>query len=145
MTTARHLSVLTLAVALTTTACGETRTYPGADPTWREPGSYTYTLAAESQVLAGTFRITVRNGKVTAVTAPDPDSRRQAAYAELPTIGALLSRLKTARANGADTAAVEYAPGGRPTRVVLDEDRNAVDDEATYVISAFSPAGAGPG
>lgn len=134
--TARPLHLLALAVALTTTACGETPDHTGVyDPTWREPASYTYTLIAQSQVLAGTFHLTVRDGRVTSATGPDLGS-----HSELPTIGALLDRLATARANDADTATVEYAPDGRPSRIVLDEDKNAIDDEATYVISAFRPS-----
>ncbi|WP_416972461.1 DUF6174 domain-containing protein [Streptomyces sp. 4F14] len=133
--TARPLHVLALAVALTTTACGESPDHTGADPAWREPASYTCTLDAESQVLAGTFHLTVRDGRVTSATGPG-----QSAHAELPTIGVLLTHLETARANDADTATVEYAPDGHPTRIVLDEDRNAIDDEATYVISAYRPS-----
>jgi hypothetical protein len=152
----RFVSAAALAGALlwTTTACGfPTSAEPaegrepsaeGSEPTtpWQEPASYAYTLTSTTQVLAGTFRVKVRDGRVTETVGLDEDSRLQIQEppAEVPTIGELLERLDQARNDDAHTAEAEYAADGHPVRIVLDWAKNAVDDEALYVISAYEPA-----
>ncbi|MFM9454664.1 DUF6174 domain-containing protein [Streptomyces europaeiscabiei] len=108
---------------------------------WHEPASYVYTLTSTSQVLAGTFRVTVRDGKVAEAVGLDDDSRWMAEQGpdRIPKIGDLLDRLEKAWDEQADTAEVEYAPDGRPSRITLDLDENAIDDEAEYVISGYEP------
>lgn len=114
--------------------------------TWVEPASYVYTLTATTDVLAGTFRVEVRNGAVTKAVGLDEDSRRQVReHAETPTLGELLKRLDRARKDNAETAEVEYAADGHPVLISLDWDKNAIDDEALYAISAYEPAPAGQG
>ncbi|QNP72254.1 hypothetical protein IAG44_24450 [Streptomyces roseirectus] len=136
MPAVRLLPPATLLLLLTT-ACASAPARTGPDTTpWREPSSYAYTLVSDTQVLAGTFRITVRDARVTAATGLD-DKRL---LPQLPTIGDLLTRLREARERDADTADIEYAPDGRPTRLVLDDSKNAVDDEATYTITAYTAA-----
>ncbi|MFI6622664.1 DUF6174 domain-containing protein [Streptomyces sp. NPDC050528] len=112
-----------------------------AETTWEEPASYDYTLTSATQVLAGTFRVQVRDGTVAQVTGIDADSRRQSRElpGQVPTMGELLKRLDQARRDHADTAEAEYAADGHPLRITLDEDKNAVDDEALYVISSYDP------
>ncbi|MDX3619532.1 DUF6174 domain-containing protein [Streptomyces europaeiscabiei] len=109
--------------------------------TWHEPASYVYTLTSTSQVLAGTFRVTVRDGKVAEAVGLDDDSRWMVEQGpdRIPKIGELLDRLEKAWDEQADTAEVEYAPDGRPSRITLDQDENAIDDEAEYVISGYEP------
>jgi hypothetical protein len=111
--------------------------------TWKEPASYTYTLTSSEQVLAGTFRVTVRDGNVVRVVGLDDSSRQmlQQTAREVPKIGGLLGRLEQARRDQADTAEVRYAADGHPLRIALDRDKNAIDDEALYVISGYEPAG----
>ncbi|MEV6837150.1 DUF6174 domain-containing protein [Streptomyces sp. NPDC051133] len=155
---ARFLSAAAVAATLTclTTACeagtsppseiagGRERGHAGAQHTtrWKEPASYTYTLTSTSDVLAGTFRVEVHGGKVTNAVGLDEDSRRQVrdARVPVPTIGELLKRLEKARSDGADTAEAQVAADGHPLRISLDGDKNAIDDEALYVISAYEPA-----
>ncbi|GGQ53221.1 DUF6174 domain-containing protein [Streptomyces asoensis] len=114
----------------------------GPERTWQEPAAYTYTLTSSTQVLAGTFRVEVRDGKVVGVAGADADSRRQALdpHTEIPTIGKLLETLDRARAEHAHTAEADYADDGRPLRIVLDRDENSIDDEALYTISSYEPA-----
>ncbi|MHC5903436.1 DUF6174 domain-containing protein [Streptomyces sp. S6] len=134
MTATRLLPAAALTFILTTACATPHSSHTGADTTsWREPPSYTYTLVSRTQVLHGTFHLTVRNHRATSAT-PLPD---HVPASQLPTIGALLTRLRTARHDNADTADIEYAPDGRPTRIVLDDDRNAIDDEETYLITNF--------
>ncbi|MEV0172855.1 DUF6174 domain-containing protein [Streptomyces sp. NPDC050803] len=123
---------------------GEADPEPSATA-WTEPASYAYTLTSTEQVLPGRFRVTVRDGEVAEAVGLDGDSRRVVAQlpgrtSRVPTIGQLLDRLEKARNERADTAEAEYAADGRPSRITLDWDENAIDDEAQYVISAYTPA-----
>ncbi|AWT41200.1 hypothetical protein DMT42_01925 [Streptomyces actuosus] len=98
-------------------------------------------------MLWGTFQVSVRDGKVTKAVGLDADSRRalrEGPGDRIPTIGGLLARLDRARTDGADTAQADYAPDGRPERITLDPDTNAIDDEAEYIISAYVPQPAQP-
>ncbi|MFJ3308775.1 DUF6174 domain-containing protein [Streptomyces sp. NPDC086549] len=110
---------------------------------WKEPATYTYTLSSTEgeRALIGTFRVTVRGGKVAEAVGLDEESRAVVHRSSgiVPTIGDLLKELGQARREGADTAEAEYATDGHPLRVTLDWDKNAVDDEARYVISAYEP------
>ncbi|MEU1409129.1 DUF6174 domain-containing protein [Streptomyces sp. NPDC005728] len=131
------------------TACGSTsgtdsNTSKKNEPktTWNEPDSYDYKLTMSTSVLAGAFRVTVRDHKVTKAVGLDADSRRAGKQipGEVPTIGGVLKLWEQARRDGADTAEAEYAADGHPVRVSLDWDKNAIDDEAVYVISSYEPA-----
>ena len=134
------------ALLCATTACGSSAPSGSAEAnepktTWEEPASYSYMLTSTTQVLAGTFRVKVRDGRVTEVVGVGEDARRQVQDlpGEVPTIGELLTRLEKARSDKADTAEAEYAADGRPVRITLDWDKNAIDDEALYVISSYDP------
>ncbi|MGW2237885.1 DUF6174 domain-containing protein [Streptomyces sp. NPDC001759] len=132
-------------VLCATAACGsgelKSATAPST-PAWQEPESYDYTLTSATSVLAGTFRVKVRDGEVVEAVGLDKDSKRQAhqVLSEVPTIKELLRELVKARGDDADTADAEYAADGRPLRITLDWDKNAIDDEAMYVISSFRVA-----
>ncbi|MFE0509531.1 DUF6174 domain-containing protein [Streptomyces sp. NPDC058964] len=134
-----------------TGACGGTPE-PGAAPShrapqvraaWKEPADYAYTLSstAGERALIGTFRVTVRGGKVVKAVGLDEESRRVVRRSPgiVPTIGALRAELERARRDEADTAEAEYAADGHPLRITLDWDESAADDEARYVISAYEP------
>ncbi|WP_405613405.1 DUF6174 domain-containing protein [Streptomyces sp. NBC_00076] len=129
-----------------TAACGSSKSAESTEPnepmsTWEEPASYSYTLTSSTQVLAGTFRVKVRNGKAAEVVGLDEDSRRQAQDlpGDVPTIGELLKTLNRARSEDADTAEADYAADGHPLRISLDWDKNSIDDEALYTISSYEP------
>ncbi|MGC0327656.1 hypothetical protein RKD23_000646 [Streptomyces sp. SAI-170] len=138
----------------TTAACGtetEAASTKGSEAvaaqsrtTWKEPASYVYTLESTEgeQALIGTFRITVRDHKVTRARGLDESGRRVVKDLpdQVPTIGALLGELEQARKEDADQAEATYAPDGHPERIVLDWDTNALDDESHYVISGYAPS-----
>jgi hypothetical protein len=111
---------------------------------WEEPSSYTYTLKSSEgeRALLGTFRVTVRDGKVVEAVGLDESGRRVARQLPdaVPTIGDLLKELEQARRDKADTAEVKYAADGHPMQISLDWEKNAIDDEALYVISTYEPA-----
>lgn len=121
----------------------ETKPSTRSGTAWREPAAYTYTLHSTEgeRALIGTFRVTVRAGKVAKAVGLDEESRRVVRRSPgiVPTIGGLLKELEQARRDDADTAEAEYAADGHPLRIRLDRDENAVDDEARYVISAYEP------
>lgn len=110
---------------------------------WKEPASYVYTLTSSEgeRSLIGTFRVTVRDGKVAKAVGLDESARGvvKGAPEEVPTIRGLLDRLSRAHHEGADTAEAEYAPDGHPVRITLDPEKNTVDDEESYVISGYQP------
>lgn len=114
---------------------------------WQEPAAYSYTLRSSGgeRTLLGAFRVSVRDGAVVGAVGLDDTARRVVAGTPeaVPTIGQLLAELERARRAGAATAGADYADDGHPVRIVLDEDDNAVDDEARYDISAYAPAGRG--
>ncbi|MEW2116403.1 DUF6174 domain-containing protein [Streptomyces sp. NPDC005474] len=110
---------------------------------WKEPASYVYTLTSSEgeRSLLGTFRVTVRDGKVAKAVGLDESARGavERAPEDVPTIKGLLGELARAREEGADTAEAEYAPDGHPVRITLDPEKNTVDDEESYVISGYKP------
>jgi hypothetical protein len=92
-------------------------------------------------LLIGTFTMTVADGKVTKVIRKDgtlPETKPE----NFPTLSDLLDEYSTARQNGADVAKLEVDPAdGHPTKIDLDPIKNAIDDEACYVISNYTPRG----
>lgn len=134
-------AVLIATTAWTAVSCADpaapSATTAPTTTAWQEPASYVYTLHSREQVLWGSFRVTVRDGEVTAAVGLDADSRRalrEGPGERIPTIGDLLQRLDEARREHADTAEADYAADGRPERITLDPDRNAIDDEAQYLV-----------
>lgn len=111
---------------------------------WQEPASYSYTLRSSEgeRALLGAFRITVRDGAVAKAVGLDDSGRRlvEGAPDAVPTIGELLDELEQARQDDADTAEAQYAADGHPVSISLDWEKNAIDDEARYVISAYEPS-----
>ncbi|MFI7409703.1 DUF6174 domain-containing protein [Streptomyces sp. NPDC049627] len=110
---------------------------------WQEPASYTYTLRSSEgeRALLGAFRITVRDGAVVKAEGLDDSGRRlvEDMPDAVPTIGQLLGELEQARRDDADTAEAQYAADGHPVSISLDWEKNAIDDEARYDISAYEP------
>ncbi|WP_055532706.1 DUF6174 domain-containing protein [Streptomyces graminilatus] len=163
MASVRSLSCVVLVAGLmgAVAGCGgdSEASVPGADPSapspsptssfssfaesWAEPASYVYTLTSSEgeRSLIGTFRVTVRDGRVAKAVGLDESARAavRRAPGEVPTIGGLLDELARARDEGADTAEAEYAPDGHPVRITLDPEKNTADDERSYVISAYQP------
>lgn len=149
MTTARTLAFTTLAVTLAwaTAACGDGSSSSSSsapmssEGNWREPPSYTYTLESSEgeRSLTGVFEVTVQDGEVTEAVGRDESARRVVKQlpGEVPTIGDLLAEAREAQKDDADTVDIDHMPDGRPIRISLDWDENAIDDEALYVISDY--------
>ncbi|MET7724601.1 hypothetical protein [Streptomyces mirabilis] len=60
-------TVVLVGVLCAATACGSSASSGSVEAnepktTWEEPASYAYTLTSTTQVLAGTFRVKVRDG-----------------------------------------------------------------------------------
>jgi hypothetical protein len=143
-TTARPLLALAASTALALTGCGlaSGSTTP-ADDTWKEPDSYAFTLESTcgERDLIGTFRLTVVDGMVTAAEGRDePGTRllRQREPHQLPTLVGLVNEARQAQRDGADVVETQVDPADRhPTKISIDYDREAMDDEACYTISDF--------
>lgn len=140
----RALAFTALAVTLmwATAACGEDAPAAKAfEPDWDEPSSYTYTLesAEGERALIGRFEVTVKDGEVVSSEGLDESGRRvvEELPDQVPTIGELLEEVKAARKDDADKVEVDYASDGHPTRISLDWDENAIDDEAEYAITDY--------
>ncbi|MFE5402538.1 DUF6174 domain-containing protein [Streptomyces sp. NPDC056580] len=123
-------------------------THPALTNAWREPSAYTYTLRSTGgeRALTGSFRVSVRAGKVVRAAGLDAESRAAVRRSPtlVPTIGTLLRELERARREGADRADAQYASAGYPRRITVDWSADAVDDEVQYEISDYTPGAAGP-
>ncbi|MGV9454506.1 DUF6174 domain-containing protein [Streptomyces sp. NPDC003635] len=149
---ARALSAAVLGGALLsmTAACGSEEdgvVSAGArqEVTWEEPAAYTYTLESTEgeRALIGKFKVTVRGGEVAEAVGLDDSARRLVAQSpdQVPTIGDVLAELDQARKEKAHRAEAEHAADGHPERISIDWLENAIDDEASYVITDYRPKG----
>ncbi len=114
---------------------------------WPEPSRYTYVLESTcgERALIGRYRITVADGKVTAAEGLDEPARRTVTDSPadtIPTLGGLVDELNQARQGGAGIAELETdGADGHPTRITIDPEPNAVDDESCYAITDFTTSG----
>jgi hypothetical protein len=106
---------------------------------WDEPSDYLYTLdsGCGERSLYGTFRVTVRDGRV-ADWEPVGENYTPRSV-EVPSIGGLLDEAEQARESGADEVHVSEADDGRPTSIYIDYDTRAIDDEVCYRIRDYQP------
>ena len=148
--TMRWTSIL-LALALAGTSCDTDASRTALSPedaltAWSPPSAYSYEVESScgERTFIGRYRIHVRSRDVTAVTALDHSARAaiEAAPREIPTVEDLLEEALEAERAGADRVMVRRTDGGRPHRIAIDYDANAIDDEACYVIRSFASAGA---
>jgi hypothetical protein len=111
---------------------------------WTEPEKYGFVLDSEcgERALIGRFQVTVEKGLVVRAKGLD-DSARRALMLRLadlvPTLGELEAEAATARSEGADVVEIERdLADAHPTKITIDESRNAVDDEACYTIEDYT-------
>lgn len=111
---------------------------------WTEPEKYGFVLDSEcgERALIGRFQVTVEKGLVVHAKGLD-DSARRALMLRLanlvPTLGQLEAEAATARSEGADVVEIERdLTDAHPTKITIDESRNAVDDEACYTIEDYT-------
>ncbi|WP_020524255.1 DUF6174 domain-containing protein [Catelliglobosispora koreensis] len=136
-----------LATVLALAGCSTTSPQNTIAPTstWQPTSSYTYTLQSScgEQLLHGIMKITVQNGQTTAAVGLDESGKRTVEAAKLtslPTLAALIRQYEEAVSRGAALANADYAPAGHPSRISIDYDKNALDDELCYVITDYTPA-----
>jgi hypothetical protein len=116
---------------------------PSAPGGWREPARYTFVLqrTCGEGPLSGLFRITVVDGTVADAVALDETGRqelRDGARDYLPTLGQLVRKVTDVRAKGAAVAQLVVDPvDGHPTRIEIDPERNAIDDELCFTLSGY--------
>ncbi|WP_163508902.1 DUF6174 domain-containing protein [Fodinicola acaciae] len=114
---------------------------------WTEPASYAYVLDSTcgERPLFGRFRVEVAGHHVTRATGLDQAGRYAVAHPShgdpVPTIGGLLAELARARQHGAHVATIDHDPtDGHPVRITIDQNANAIDDEACFSISSYEIA-----
>ncbi|GAB2906795.1 DUF6174 domain-containing protein [Streptomyces mayteni] len=130
-------------LAVLVTGCGGGGGGGAAVPEWEEPAAYRYVLESTcGETLTGTFEIAVAEGEVAEVTDPggfyDPGDLSPEMGM---TIGQLRELVAEAEDEGADRLDVEYAADdeGRPTRIAVDYDEVALDDELCYAVRDYAP------
>ncbi|MDG4862587.1 DUF6174 domain-containing protein [Streptomyces sp. T-3] len=109
---------------------------------WKEPAAYTYTLESRGGERSGLgkYRITVRDHKVVEAVGLDEPARQmlEGGLDRVPTLGDLLNEYEDARGKDhADVAELENAADGHPMRITLDYLKNAIDDEAEFLITKY--------
>jgi hypothetical protein len=113
-------------------------------PAWTAPAKYGFTLDSQcgERALIGRFQVTVENDIVVRSAGLDDAARRalMLRMADLiPTLSRLEAEAETARREGADVVEIVRDPGdGHPTKITIDPQRNAVDDEACYTIEDYT-------
>jgi Family of unknown function (DUF6174) len=111
---------------------------------WVEPPAYEYTVDSRcgEQFLIGRFTLTVADSKVSEVVGADAGSVKALEWMKLdgfPTLGELLKEAQRAQSENADVVEVAFDPAdGHPTKIRLDYDTNAIDDESCYDILGFA-------
>lgn len=142
--------IISTGVLLVLAGCGGGTAGGSREPAtsgWSEPGHYGYTLRSScgERLVHGTIRLTVKDGKVIDADGLDEsgDNTVEAAKLEnLPSLKDLVTEYESVVRRGADKAVAEFDPGdGHPTRIDLDPERNAIDDEACYWISDYKVLG----
>jgi hypothetical protein len=157
MTSKARLVPLGLSVALALAGCAAGGAAPAGGPPpppavpWREPPAYAFTLESRcgERALIGTFRVSVVDGKVSTAEGLDEPGRRalttQPAADLVPTLRALLDRIREARQSGAHVADVEFDPvAGHPTKITIDREASAIDDEECYTVTDVEPLTSAP-
>ncbi|WP_049574312.1 DUF6174 domain-containing protein [Streptomyces sp. SBT349] len=140
------------ALLLSLAGCGSEDAAEAAEPSWREPDGYRYTLESScgERSLLGRFAIEVAGGRVVDATAEDETAGLFLGHGDdarlPPTIGELLDEAEAAREDGADVVTVTYpeegnADGEPPSEISIDYREEALDDEACYEISGYTAAG----
>jgi hypothetical protein len=114
-------------------------------PRWDAPSDYDFVVGSRcgEQSFIGTFRISVRNGKVERAEGLDESAASSLTYmstADVPSLEDLVGFARRAREAGADVAEVVYdEEDGHPTRIDIDYRSAAIDDESCFVVSKYRP------
>ena len=120
------------------------------EATWDAPDDYEFTLRSRcgNRNDLGVYEITVEDGEVTNVDAPHWERIGQergsigftSEYAgDAPTLSELAAEADAADAAGADVVELSTDPAdGRPTRLDIDWDEEAIDDEACFIVGDYS-------
>lgn len=110
---------------------------------WQPPADYEFVLESScgERALIGTFGVVIEDGEVAEAEALDESAESlltSLGVERVPSLGELLDQASTAREEGADVVDVTTDPSdGHPTRIDIDWDTNAVDDEECYVVSDY--------
>ncbi len=119
---------------------------------WDAPEDYEFVLDSQCGERSdhGRYRIVVEGGEVVDVEAPEHRESEQGPLIDFvseyrgpaPTLSELAAEAEAAEAEGAEVVELTRDPvDGRPTRLDIDWMEEALDDEACFVVSDYSPTG----
>jgi hypothetical protein len=115
-----------------------------APTTWTVPAKYGYTLDSQcgERALIGRFKVTVVDDKVVHTEGLDDAARRALMLRVaglVPTLRQLEAEAEDARSKGADVVEIERElSDAHPTKITIDESREAEDDESCYTIEDYT-------
>jgi hypothetical protein len=139
----RLILVAALVQALAACALAPTPEPTPTPATWTEPAAYSFVLLSQcgERSLIGRFRVRVEGHVTVGFERLDESAMAfQGTAEDLPTLGRLLDLASEARARGADVVNVTADPvDGHPTRVEIDWQAKAIDDEECYAVSDYAP------
>jgi hypothetical protein len=111
---------------------------------YEPPASYVMVVQVSCFCPSGVYRVQVEDGERvdTSIVATDGDARDwpQADARFAPTMEQMLERLRRTIETG-ELRSIDVADDGRPVLLDLDVDTNGVDDEVSYEVVHFEPAG----
>ena len=113
-----------------------------AQAAWATTGStrYTWEISFACECRGMELRVTVVDGAVTRVRAPDRELARSDVEGFPLTVDALLQRAIDATSAGGSVQGEWSDTTGVPTWMSIDPDPHAVDDELSVTVSRFDPA-----
>jgi hypothetical protein len=129
------LVTTTIAGLLLSTGCGDPDPTASAVTTSAIPTTYRFDLTSScgERGFLGTYRVSVRDGRVVAARPLDPMTTYEPDLGEVPSLQDLADLPSTAPA-GAEVR-VELDGSGLPLRVEVDNVPAAIDDEECYAVA----------
>lgn len=146
----RAISIVAAAMMLVSCNDPEPRAEPAETaesplPRWDAPSHYDFVVRSRcgEQNFIGTFRISVKEGKVANVEGLDESATTALKYmsqGEVPSLEDLVGFARRAQTAGADVAEITYdETGGHPVRIDIDYDTSAIDDESCFAVRRYRP------
>jgi hypothetical protein len=135
------LRIAALALALPAAGCTSTPTpqvdvpMPGSPPAWTEPAAYRFVADRKcgDGPSQGRYRVTVRDGQVTATERIDGRIATGEEEIQVPTLGELKELAATATEDGAEATIALDPADGHPTEVRIKR-----DTEECFVVSEYA-------
>jgi len=138
--------LVALAPLLLVTGCTDDAAKPpapvvsaGSPPPWIEPASYRFVADRKcgDQPSQGRYRVTVKDGDVTATERVDGKTAAGEEEIQVPTLAGLLEMAQMAIEDGADATTKYDGADGHPTEVSINRAEQDAGDAVCFVISEY--------